>query len=44
MAHHCRNRGGRVAKRRRLEYNRRRERLYKYENYLKKKENSEILN
>jgi len=44
MASHCRNRGERVAKERRLEYNRRREGLYECENHLKEEENSETLN
>jgi len=44
MAHHCRNwERGRVAERRRLEYKGRREGLYEYKNYLKEKENLEIL-
>jgi len=44
IARHCRNRGGKVAEGRRLEYNGRRKGLYKHENYLKEEENSEILN
>ena len=43
IAYHCRNRGGKVAEERRLEYNGRRKELYKHENHLKKEENSEIL-
>ena len=41
IARHCRNR---VAEGRRLEYNGRKEGLYKYENHLKEEENSETLN
>ena len=44
IARHCRNRKGRVAEGRRLEYNGRREGPYKHKNHLKEEENSETLN
>jgi len=44
MAHYCRNRGGRVATGRRLEYEGRREGLFEYENHLKGEENLDTLN
>ena len=43
MARHCQNRGGRITEGRRLEYNGRREGLYKHKNHLKEEENSETL-
>jgi len=44
MAYHCRNQEReRVAEGRRLEYEGRREGLYKYENHLKEEENLETL-
>jgi len=43
LARHCRNRGGRVAEGRRIEYNGGREELFEYENNLKGKENLNTL-
>jgi len=44
MACYCRNREGRVATGRRLEYEERREGLFEYENHLKGEENLDTLN
>jgi len=44
LAHHCRNREGRVAEGRRMEYNEGREGLFEYENNLKGEENLDTLN
>ena len=43
LARHCRNRGGRVAEGRRMEYNGGREGLFEYENNLKGEENLDTL-
>ena len=44
LAHHCRNQGGRVAKGRRIEYNRERDGLFEYESNIKGEENLDTLN
>jgi len=43
LACHCKNREGRVAEKRRMEYNRGREGLFEYKNNLKGEENLDTL-